>query len=198
MATFAQRFKELRLDQNCTQDKLAETFFLNKSSISRYESGKQIPETPMLSEFASYFGVSLDYLMGRTDIKNDIGNRLRQLRTQSGLTQKEVAYRIGINNKTLSGYENNVSTPDPETLQMLAKFYNSSTDYLISGEGTRNENKDNVTTDLNTQTLNYLKMYYGENAYKLIILFLKLNETGQSKILETITDYVEIPKYTVK
>ena len=61
------------------------------------------------------------------------GDRLKLLRTKKKLTQTEVAKKTGINNKTLSGYENNVSTPDIETLQLLANFYNTTTDYLISG-----------------------------------------------------------------
>lgn len=124
------------------------------------------------------------------------GERLRQLRQKSGLTQIEVAQRVGINNKTLSGYENNVSTPDPETMQMLAKFYNSSTDYLISGD--KSENKVTITTEINIQTLDNLKIYYGDNAYRLMTLFLKLNELGQLKVLETASDCVEIPRYTIK
>lgn len=48
MATFGERFKELRKEKKLTQDKLAELFYLNKSSISRYENNLQIPEMPTL------------------------------------------------------------------------------------------------------------------------------------------------------
>ncbi|MHC1750773.1 MAG: helix-turn-helix domain-containing protein [Cellulosilyticaceae bacterium] len=67
MATFSERFKQLRTERRLTQDRLAELFFLNKSSISRYESGKQIPEPQTLQKFADFFDVSLDYLMGKSD-----------------------------------------------------------------------------------------------------------------------------------
>lgn len=69
MATFSERFKQLRMERRLTQDSLAEIFFLNKSSISRYESGKQIPEPQTLQKFADFFEVSLDYLMGKSDIR---------------------------------------------------------------------------------------------------------------------------------
>ncbi|OHW61686.1 HTH-type transcriptional regulator ImmR [Andreesenia angusta] len=70
MTSFEQRFKELRQERNLTQKKLAEKFFLNKSSISRYEQGKQVPELELLEKIADFFNVSLDYLLGRTDVRN--------------------------------------------------------------------------------------------------------------------------------
>lgn len=63
-----------------------------------------------------------------------IGNRLKNLRNKNDLTQKNVASKLGLNNKTLSGYENDVSTPDADTLAVLAKFYGVSVNYLITGE----------------------------------------------------------------
>lgn len=69
MPTFGQRFKEERKRKGLTQEKLATMFFLDKSSISNYEKDKQIPAMPTLEKFADYFGVSVDYLLGRTDIR---------------------------------------------------------------------------------------------------------------------------------
>jgi transcriptional regulator with XRE-family HTH domain len=70
MATFGERFKLLRLEKGLTQDKLAETFFTKKSSISRYENNLQIPEIESLQKYADFFGVSIDYLLGRSNVKN--------------------------------------------------------------------------------------------------------------------------------
>ncbi|SHH54042.1 Helix-turn-helix domain-containing protein [Caloranaerobacter azorensis DSM 13643] len=69
-ATFGERFKQLRKEKNMTQEELAKKFFLNKSSISRYEQNKQVPEMDLLKGFADFFNVSIDYLLGRTDIRN--------------------------------------------------------------------------------------------------------------------------------
>ncbi len=67
MSTFGQRFKELRKNKGLTQETLAKNFYLNKSSISRYEQNKQLPEMDLLKKFADFFDVSIDYLLGRTD-----------------------------------------------------------------------------------------------------------------------------------
>ncbi|MBZ9685531.1 helix-turn-helix domain-containing protein [Clostridium estertheticum] len=71
MATFGERFKKLRMEKGLTQDKLAQNFSINKSSISRYEKNAQVPENPALQAFADFFKVSMDYLLGRTDIRSD-------------------------------------------------------------------------------------------------------------------------------
>lgn len=57
--------------------------------------------------------------------------RLRQCRKQKGLSLKELANEFGISHSTLSKYETGSRRPDPETLIMLAKYFNVSTDYLL-------------------------------------------------------------------
>lgn len=71
MANFQQRIKELRKEKRITQQEFADVFFLNKSSISRYEHGTQMPEADMLTKMADYFDVTLDYLLGRTNNKRE-------------------------------------------------------------------------------------------------------------------------------
>lgn len=56
--------------------------------------------------------------------------RLRIARERKNLKQTQVRDRTGINNKTLSGYENGVSEPDLETLKVLADLYEVSVDWL--------------------------------------------------------------------
>lgn len=60
-----------------------------------------------------------------------LGDSLRNAREMKNLTQKEVAKRTGINNKTISNYENGVSMPDPVTLRTFAEIYETSVDYLL-------------------------------------------------------------------
>ena len=52
-----------------------------------------------------------------------IGNKIKVLRKNLGLTQKELAAQIGIAQQTLGGYEKNKSQPDIETLKRLATFF---------------------------------------------------------------------------
>ena len=62
---------------------------------------------------------------------SNIGVRLKNSREKSNLSQIQVSKLTGINNKTLSNYENGVSYPDPDTITLLAKLYKVSADYLL-------------------------------------------------------------------
>lgn len=59
------------------------------------------------------------------------GTRLKQLREENQLTQRNIATILNVSDRTVSYYENNQRTPDPNTLIKLAKFFNVSIDYLL-------------------------------------------------------------------
>lgn len=75
-----------------------------------------------------------------------LGERLRNLRYQSGLSQIELAQRLLCHQTSLSQYERNIKKPNAEILMALANFYHVSTDYILYGE-TRNYSKD-ITNDI--------------------------------------------------
>lgn len=61
------RLKELRERRRLSQVTLAMDLNLNQNSISRYETGEREADYTTLIAIADYFGVSVDYLLGRTD-----------------------------------------------------------------------------------------------------------------------------------
>ena len=61
------RLKELREKKNISQLKLALDLCINQNSISRYESGAREAGSDMLIRFADYYGVSIDYILMRTN-----------------------------------------------------------------------------------------------------------------------------------
>ena len=64
------RLKELRKKRGVSQVKLALDLHTTQNSISRYETGERQADYDMLIAIADYFGVSIDYLLGRTDNPN--------------------------------------------------------------------------------------------------------------------------------
>lgn len=60
------------------------------------------------------------------------GDRLRAARERKGLSQMDVYRAIGLNNKSLSRYENGTTAPDPDTLRDLIRLYDVSSDYTHS------------------------------------------------------------------
>lgn len=61
------RLKKLRKERKISQLKLAIDLNMNQNTISRYENLEREADYETLIKFADYFGVSLDYLMGRTE-----------------------------------------------------------------------------------------------------------------------------------
>ncbi len=64
---FAERFRELRLENNLSTIQLAKELGVGDSSISRWENGLRVPNIIHLYRIAVYFGVSADYLIGLED-----------------------------------------------------------------------------------------------------------------------------------
>ena len=62
------RLKELRKSRKISQLKLATDLNMNQNTVSRYENMEREADYTTLIKIADYFGVSIDYLLGRTDI----------------------------------------------------------------------------------------------------------------------------------
>ena len=67
MSIFSERVRELRLEHGMTQEEVGKIIGVKRYSIYGYEKGNNYPEVPGLITLADYFGVSIDYLVGRTD-----------------------------------------------------------------------------------------------------------------------------------
>lgn len=59
--------KKLRLQKKKTQLQVQMDTGIEQALLSKYESGKRVPPTETLIALADYYGVSMDYVMGRTD-----------------------------------------------------------------------------------------------------------------------------------
>ena len=71
---------ELRKDNQQTQKDLARVLNVSVATISHYESETNLPDAATLVRIADYFGVSIDYLMGRTRIRMDFNMFSRDVR----------------------------------------------------------------------------------------------------------------------
>lgn len=75
-----ERLLELRKDADLTQDDLADILKINKHSISSYERNKSEPLDAIKIAIAQHFNVSVDYLLGLTDIPTPIEKQPQVLR----------------------------------------------------------------------------------------------------------------------
>lgn len=63
------RLRDLREDNDLTQEECAKIAFISKKSYIRYEKGERVPPIDTMKTLAEYYNVSLDYLVERTDKK---------------------------------------------------------------------------------------------------------------------------------
>ena len=63
------RLRELRLERNMSQQRMAMELSMTQNTISRYENGEREPGIKELIRIADYFNVSLDYLLERSEQK---------------------------------------------------------------------------------------------------------------------------------
>ena len=64
------RIKQLREEFGISQLDFAKKINVTQQSISLYEKGEREPSLDVLTSMANFFGVSIDYLMCKTDIRN--------------------------------------------------------------------------------------------------------------------------------
>lgn len=64
----------------------------------------------------------------------DIGKKIKELRIERGMLQKDLATKIGVARNTITQYEQNIAKPSYEVLIEIAKIFNVSTDYLLGLE----------------------------------------------------------------
>lgn len=64
--------KVLRKEAGISQQKLADAIGVSQQSINQYENHKIEPEIAVLSQLADYFNTSIDFIVGRTDIRRRI------------------------------------------------------------------------------------------------------------------------------
>jgi len=68
--SFGNRLKNLRLEMDWTQEKLAKKLNVSRATVGRYETNERFPDKNILNSIADIFNVSIDYLLERTDNKN--------------------------------------------------------------------------------------------------------------------------------
>ncbi len=72
------------------------------------------------------------YLHGAFEV--NIGEKIKRLRQERNWSQAQLANRLEIHQKQISGYERNIHVPSTEVIIKIAKLFNISLDYLVFDE----------------------------------------------------------------
>ena len=74
---FNEILKALREERGLSQQELADALGITRSTLGNYEVGLRSPNMEMLEEIADYFNVDMDFLYGKTKIKNKYQESLK-------------------------------------------------------------------------------------------------------------------------
>ena len=134
------RIKELRIENNLSQNEIADFLNINQSTYSKFELVKASITILNLNKLANYYHVSLDYLVGLEDNKTEVlpaeidskvvGLRLREIRKEKHLYQDTLAKEIGTSHSLISEYEKGKKLISLAYAYAICKKYNISMDYL--------------------------------------------------------------------
>lgn len=83
----SQRLRELRGKR--TIQEIAEKVGISRVALGYYESNQRTPDAKMIYKLAKYYGVSADYLIGMSDVKNP-NTDIQAIVAKTGLNEKAV------------------------------------------------------------------------------------------------------------
>lgn len=208
MESIGEKIRNLRKQAGMTQSQLADIMGVKTDAISKWESGrvKNIP-AKKIRKMASYFKVSLEYLMpGIYDYDDEVrlGDRLYELRQQANLTQSEVANKAGIKERRYCNIEEGTGVP---TIEELTKIFGSfgveditpflphpDCEYYAAGiEYARTHLEGNNTGQMPEEGEDHDS--YSEAERNLIKVFDSLNNDGKAIAIERLQELSEIPRF---
>jgi transcriptional regulator with XRE-family HTH domain len=126
------------------------------------------------------------------------GERLIELRKEKGLSQKECAAAFGVDASKYNKWENEKNSPDYETVCRFARFFSTTTDYLLGNSNVRHLPDQVELLDwqrvLQAQLLNSLLSFYMKNSDLPIpelenVLLIGIRK-GFQKILKTASTFI--------
>ncbi len=137
-----ENIKSIREENNLKQSDIAKLLGINRTTYTSYETQRDTIPIYHLNSICNYFNISIDYAMGLNNIRSYpnsrkeintslLKTRLRELRKNNKLTQKDIANILNISRSTWTGYEYGKFRISTLILYELAKRYHSSMDYIL-------------------------------------------------------------------
>lgn len=123
MANFGERLRLVRETKKMTQKQVAKNFKLAESTISMYERNEREPSFELVERFADYFGVTTDYLLGRSDSPVEYSEEEKQFLIDLSLSDEELfkKYRFAFGDKEYTDEEAKVIINMIRSVQSLMK-----------------------------------------------------------------------------
>lgn len=139
---YSNKMKEIRTDQDITQQTIADYLNISAFTYSHYETQDHIIPLKHLNNFCNYFNTSIDYVLGlnsNINYKNSkkeidlnlAGIRLKKFRQENKLTQSKLADKLNVARTMITQYELGKFLISTHSLYTISNKYHISADYLL-------------------------------------------------------------------
>lgn len=136
------RIKELREYNDLKSIELAKTLNISKSTYSQWENNKIPIPTKRIIQISNFYKINIDYLLHLSNTKKSIkpqnnidliaiGNRLKAIRLELGLTLRELGNKLNTAFSSLASYERGEVLIQSDILISLSKISNYSIDWIL-------------------------------------------------------------------
>ena len=137
------RLFDLREYKDLSQIKLADYLGITQQTYSLWEKGTKIIPLKHLNNLSNFYEISMDYIVGLTDEKNnsgiikltelnknEIGSRIKKIREDNNLTLRDLAKELNTTSSTISAYETGKKLILTAFAYQICIKYNVSLDWL--------------------------------------------------------------------
>lgn len=137
------RLFDLREYKDLSQIKLADYLGITQQTYSLWEKGTKIIPLKYLNNLSNFYEISMDYIVGLTDEKNnsgiikltelnknEIGSRIKKIREDNNLTLRDLAKELNTTSSTISAYETGKTLILTAFAYQICIKYNVSLDWL--------------------------------------------------------------------
>ena len=119
-----------------------------------------------------------------TSMTNNIGTRIKELRTIAGLSQEELGRRVGVQRAAINKYEVGAVTNIPiATIEKMAQVFDVSPTYIVGW----NETASNPLA-AEAKVLQGVKTFYGKESVDLLEAYTALSKEGKQRVLQYVED----------
>lgn len=130
-----EQLKQIRIDRNMTQQQLAKLTDVTGQHISNIETGRKNLTEKFALKCASILNTDPSAFCSDSFIPSLPGKRLKQLRIDRNMTQRELAKKLDISAQQVSNYEAGRCNMPEKFLKRLNSVLNIETAWIVSGTG---------------------------------------------------------------
>ena len=123
-----------------------------------------------------------------------MGDRMRELRKERGITQEELGHLIGVQKSAIRKYEKGtIKSVKQDAILKMSKFFNVNPCYLMGMSDNRNLGQSSQG-----DYMEQVKTEYGTGVTALLHRFSQLNTSGKNTLLDRAGELCQLPQYTGK